>query len=107
MHSIGAQVVFGAVAAVEEMGEGDGRGSGVVEWAGGEVERQVERGEAVEAVDHRVDLGRVCVVFDLEEHHVLDDGLGGGGGGGGGHVDFGGEARGRGFGETKEGEFGS
>ncbi|KAB2599169.1 hypothetical protein D8674_009440 [Pyrus ussuriensis x Pyrus communis] len=45
VHSIGAEVVFGAVAAVEEVGEGEGRVSGAEDLGGGEVECEVERGE--------------------------------------------------------------
>lgn len=72
MLRVGAEVVLGFVAAVEEVSEIEGRRPVAEERAGGEVEDGVERGQAVEAGDHGGHLRLVGVVFNLEEHDVLD-----------------------------------
>lgn len=74
MRGIGGEVVLSLVAAVEKVGEGQGGGSGAEKGTGGEVEREIEGVQAVDAVEPRVDLGGFGVVFDLEEDDVLDEG---------------------------------
>lgn len=76
VRRVGGKVVLGFVAAVERVGEGDGGGCSAVDRACGDMEDLVERDQAVEIADHRVDLGRLCVLLDLEEDHVFDNGLG-------------------------------
>jgi hypothetical protein len=58
------------------MGDRDGGGSGGVDWPCCEMEDLVDRDQAVDIADHGADLGRLCVLLDLEEDHVFDDGLG-------------------------------
>ncbi|PON81635.1 hypothetical protein TorRG33x02_225890 [Trema orientale] len=69
---VSVEVVLRAVPAMEQVSEVEGRGSVPEEWSGGEVEDLVEGFQAVEPVDHGVDLGWVGVVSDLEENDVLD-----------------------------------
>lgn len=72
MCDVRAEIFFGSVPAVEDVSEGGG-GAETVDRSGGEVENLVDGGEAVEAVDHGVDLVGVSVVFDFEKDYVLDD----------------------------------
>lgn len=94
--------MFGFVAGVEEVGEGEGGRFGAEEWTGGEVDDLLEGGEGGEVGDHGVGFGGVGVGFDFEEDDVFDKLLRRGGrGGGGGHFEWGGEV---GLGEAAEGE---
>ena len=58
--------------AMEDVGEGEGLGSGAEDWTGCDVDDLLEGDQGVQAIDHRVDLGWVGVVLDLEEDHVFD-----------------------------------
>lgn len=69
---VGGEVVFGFVTAMEDVGEGEGLGSDAEDWTGCDVDDLLEGDQGVQAVDHRVDLGWVGVVLDLEEDHVFD-----------------------------------
>ena len=72
MCDVRAEIFFGSVPAVEDVSEGGG-GSEAVDWRGWDVKNLVDGGEAVEVVDHGVDLVGVNVVFDFEKDDVLDD----------------------------------
>lgn len=77
---VGRQVGFRSVPGVQQVGKGEGAGTGLRNGAGGDVKNRVERFQAVEMGDHVVDRGGVCGGVDLEQHYVLDD-LGGNRGG--------------------------
>ena len=72
---VGFEVLFGVVAAVEHVGEGQGGGAVAEDGAHGEVLDLVEGREGAETVDHDAHLGRIHAVFDLEEDYVLHHGL--------------------------------
>jgi len=75
VERVGGEVVFGVVAAVEDVSKG--RVLGAEDWAGAEVAHLVQGVQAVRRVKPRGDLGWVGLVFDLEQDDVFD-GLGSG-----------------------------
>lgn len=72
MCGVRPEIFLGSVAAVKDMSEGGG-GFETVDWSGREVKNLVDGGEAVEAVDHGVDLVGLNVVFNFEGDDALDD----------------------------------
>ncbi len=56
VSGVGSEVVFGFVTAVEDVGEGEGLGSGAEDWTGSEMENLIEGDQAVETTDHGIDL---------------------------------------------------
>ena len=76
MCGIRVQILFGLVPAMEHVGKiGDWR-SGTKDRTSSYVEDKIERDQAIDAIDHRVDLCPVGVIFDLEKNHMLNDGHG-------------------------------
>jgi hypothetical protein len=72
VRSIAGEVVLGPVAAVEEVGEGEGGGSGAEEGTCGDVEDEIDRVHAVEAVEHLVvRLGRRIENFHCSSEVLL------------------------------------